>query len=43
MVSPQDLLEAVRLYLNGRQIDITYSGENESGLDGVPRNQQVHD
>ncbi len=43
MVSPEDLLEAVSSFLNVHQMDITYSGENKSDLNGVPRSQQVRD
>jgi hypothetical protein len=43
MVSPEDLLEAVSSFLNVHQMDITYSGENKSDLNGVPRSQQVLD
>ena len=43
MVSPQELLEAVSSSLKVHQMDITYSGENKSDLNGVPRSQQVRD
>ena len=43
MVSPEVLLEAVSSFLDVHQMDITYSGENKSDLNGVPRSQQVLD